>query len=79
VLEELGLDMPTALRLFLKKLVKTRAIPFRISLDEDEDNFTAAQVKEILAAREEARDSKNLIGPFEKGEDIIASLHKRSR
>ena len=76
VLEDLGLDMPTALRLFLKKLVKMRAIPFRVSLDED--SFTADQVQEILAAREEARDPKNWIGPFEKGDDMVSSLRKRS-
>lgn len=78
VLEDLGLDMPTALRLFLKKIVKTRAIPFRISLDDDEENFTATQVNEILAAREESRNSKNVVGPFDKAEDLISSLRKRA-
>ena len=78
VLEDLGLDMPTALRLFLKKLVRMRAIPFRISLEDDEDSFTAVQVQEILAAHEEARDPKNWTGPFVKADDMIASLRKRS-
>ncbi|RYD37987.1 MAG: type II toxin-antitoxin system RelB/DinJ family antitoxin [Verrucomicrobiaceae bacterium] len=65
VLEELGLDMPTALRLFLKKVVKTKAIPFRISLeDESGESFTRAQIREILASRKEARDPAKLSGPF---------------
>ncbi len=79
VLEDLGLDMPTALRLFLKKLVKTKAIPFRISVEDREDYFTPSQVKEILAAREEARDPKNWIGPFDtpgKTQAFLDSLKK---
>ena len=76
VLDEIGLDMPTALRLFLTKLVKTRSIPFSVSADDD--NFTSAQIKEILAAREEVRDSKNWIGSFDNAEDLIASLRKTS-
>jgi DNA-damage-inducible protein J len=65
VLDELGLDMPTALRLFLKKVVKTKAIPFRISLDEEPgDHFTPAQIREILASRHEAGDSAAWAGPF---------------
>lgn len=30
VLEELGMDMPTAIRVYLKKIVHTRGIPFRL-------------------------------------------------
>ena len=65
VLDELGLDMPTALRLFLKKVVKTKAIPFRISLDEErEEVFTPAEIREILASRKEASDPAKSAGPF---------------
>jgi DNA-damage-inducible protein J len=28
VLEDMGLDMPTAIRLYLKKIIQTRSIPF---------------------------------------------------
>jgi DNA-damage-inducible protein J len=78
VLEDLGLDMPTALRLFLKKLVRTKSIPFRISTDEDGDSFTATQIQEILAAKKEVSDPKNWIGPFHNANDAITSLHKAS-
>lgn len=65
VLNELGLDIPTALRLFLKKVVKTKAIPFRISLDEEQGEvFTTAQIREILSSRKEAKDPAKLAGPF---------------
>ncbi len=32
VLESLGLDMPTAIRLYMKKIVQTRSIPFSLEL-----------------------------------------------
>jgi len=32
VLHEIGLDMPTALRLFLRKVVQTRSIPFSLEV-----------------------------------------------
>jgi DNA-damage-inducible protein J len=76
VLDELGLDMPTALRLFLKKLVKTRSIPFRVSANDDSDDYCPEQTSEILVAAKEARNSKNRIGPFDSADDMIASLRK---
>jgi DNA-damage-inducible protein J len=79
VLEDLGLDMPTALRLFLMKLVRTKSIPFRVSVDDEEDSFTAARIKEILAAKGEACDPKNRVGPFDSAEAMIASLRKSVR
>lgn len=34
---ELGLDMSTAVKLFLKQSVLTRSIPFEVKLDVDDD------------------------------------------
>ena len=34
---ELGLDMTTAVKLFLKQSVLTRSIPFEVKLDIDDD------------------------------------------
>ena len=34
---ELGLDMSTAVKLFLKQSVLTRSIPFEVKLDIDDD------------------------------------------
>jgi addiction module RelB/DinJ family antitoxin len=31
VLEDIGLDMPTAIRLYLKRIVQTRSIPFPLN------------------------------------------------
>lgn len=81
VFEELGLDMPTAMRLFLKKVVNTRSIPFRVSLGEESDEivFTEAQIQEILASREELKDPSKLHGPFDTEEANQAFLDSLKR
>ena len=37
IFNELGLDMTTAVKLFLKQSVLTRSIPFEVKLDIDDD------------------------------------------
>ena len=37
VFSELGLDMTTAVKLFLKQSVLTRSIPFEVKLDVDDN------------------------------------------
>jgi len=37
IFNELGLDMTTAVKLFLKQSVLTRSIPFEVKLDVDDD------------------------------------------
>lgn len=37
IFNELGLDMTTAIKLFLKQSVLTRSIPFEVKLDVDDD------------------------------------------
>jgi DNA-damage-inducible protein J len=34
VLEDIGLDLPTAIRLYLRKIVQTHSIPFSLRSDE---------------------------------------------
>ncbi len=34
VLEDIGLDMPTAIRLYLNKIVQTRSIPFSLEASD---------------------------------------------
>ena len=52
VFQNLGLDSATAIRVFLRKVVATRSIPFTL---EEEPFFSAEEEDEILAAAEEAR------------------------
>jgi len=47
-LEEMGLDLPTAIRLYLTKVVKTRRIPFELEADPVVE---VVQVDEALQGR----------------------------
>ena len=76
VLDDLGMDMNSAVRVFLKKVVATHSIPFAIAGDESPYRFTAAEEKEILKAADEAKDSSKLSGPFHDAEGLIGHLRK---
>ena len=54
VFDNLGVDIPTAIRIFFKKVVATRSIPF--SLEESPYLFSKEEEVEILQAAEESRD-----------------------
>ena len=55
VFEDLGLDMSTAIRMFLKKVIEVRGIPFSPLLSEEEKN---RQFKEAFDALcEQARQN----------------------
>lgn len=72
VLDEIGLDLPTAIRLFLKKVVVTRAIPFELKSDLTVNGFTEEFENEVLEAAKE----KDFIGPFDNMKDAIKALKK---
>lgn len=42
ILEEIGLDLSTAIRMFLKKVIMTRSIPFDTTINEDSLKFRMA-------------------------------------
>ncbi len=48
VLEEMGLDLPTAVRLYLTKVARTRRIPFAL---EAEPTVEAVKVDRAIQAR----------------------------
>jgi addiction module RelB/DinJ family antitoxin len=73
VLENIGLDTPTAIRIFYRKIVSTRSIPF--SLEETPYRFTPEEEDEILAAEKESNDQENLVGPFDSSHELIEHLH----
>lgn len=72
ILEHLGLDAPTAVRLFLRRVVMTKSIPFRIDSNLTENGFTPEFEDEIIKASREPS-----IGPFDSAEEAIAYLHKQ--
>ena len=53
-LEEMGLDLPTAIRLYLTKVVKTRRIPFELDANPEVktvETVEAIEVDEALQGR----------------------------
>ena len=54
MLEEMGLDLPTAIRLYLTKVVKTRRIPFELDANpavKTVETVEAIEVDEALQGR----------------------------
>jgi len=54
VLKELGLDMSSAIKIFLKNVAITQSIPFEI---KTANGFTIAQEQEMIRDAEEAKKS----------------------
>jgi addiction module RelB/DinJ family antitoxin len=59
VFENIGVDTPTAIRMFFKKVVATRSIPF--ALEESPYTFTKEEETEMLQAVEESYDPPNTV------------------
>ena len=63
--EELGIDMSTAITMFLTKSVREGGIPFSVSL-YDENGFTVSEASELRRRADELDNEKgevhNLIG-----------------
>ena len=55
IYEKMGLDLSTALRIFLKRSVAVRGIPFSMTLDNDTVPETAGD-NEVLALSEKLMD-----------------------
>lgn len=73
VLNNLGLDMPSAIRIFLTKVVSTNSIPFELKNSTHTVNgFTPEFEAEVLRAEADTED----MGSFDNAEDLIATLHK---
>ena len=72
VLDKIGLDMSSAVKLYINQIVITQGIPFRLLT---ENGLTVQQEQEILKAEEEAEEGINVVGPFE-GEEITNYLRK---
>ncbi len=77
VFDNLGVDAPTAIRMFFKKVVATRSIPF--ALEESPSSFTPEEEEEILQAVEESYDPKNVDGPFHSAKEVIEFLHSSTQ
>lgn len=75
IFEDLGLDTPTAIRLFLKKVVTSRSIPFELKSMRTANGFTPEFEDEVLKAASE----EDQIGPFKSAKEALVALHKQSK
>lgn len=75
VFENLGLDAPTAIRLFLKKVVVSKSIPFELKIPQTENGFTPDFEEAVLRA---SADEES-VGPFSTAKKAISYLHKYSK
>ena len=46
ILEDIGLDLPTAIRVFLKKVVAREGIPFDVAREDTPNSVTIAAMRE---------------------------------
>jgi addiction module RelB/DinJ family antitoxin len=76
VLEGLGLDMESAVRVCLTKVVATRSIPFALAEEPEAYRFSAKETKEILNAKRESRKAGMLSGPFTTAESLMSHLRE---
>ncbi len=74
VLERMGIDVPTAVRMYFVKIAATGAIPFMLQ-DDFEDNYTPEQLAEIDRMAAEAKSGKDVAGPFSTVEELLHDLH----
>jgi len=63
---ELGLDTPTAVRMFIKAAIDKKGIPFSIKKSKNRKPNA-----ETLEAMEDVRMNRNLYGPFSTVDDAM--------
>lgn len=74
VLDKIGMDMSSAVKVYLKQIVITQGIPIQLLT---ENGLTIQQEQEILKASEEAKKGINVSGPFstaKETQDYLDSL-----
>lgn len=61
-----GLDMTTAINLFLRQTVRERAIPFNV--------YLGTPNAELREAMDDVRLNRNLHGPYDTAEEAVAAM-----
>ncbi len=67
IFSELGLDMTTAINLFLRKAIRVRGLPFDLLLEEPNET--------TYAAMDAAASGKDLYGPFDTVDELMEALN----
>ena len=74
--ERMGLDVPTAVRMFFRKVEVTERIPFVIGeLDTDDNWYTPADVKRWEKIARDAKKGKGIAASFQLPEES-KSMHQ---
>lgn len=67
IFSELGLDMTTAINVFLRQSIRVRGLPFALRLEEPNET--------TYAAMNAAASGKDLYGPFNTVEEMMEALN----
>ena len=65
---DLGLDMSTAINMFLRECIRKDGIPFEVSRKEIPNRKTRRAIKNAM-------EGKNMVGPFKTVEELMESLN----
>ena len=76
VFEALGIDSAVAVRMFIRRVVAARGLPFSMKMDEPE--FTPGQESRILAAIEESKDPANVSKPYEDVAEMFRDMRRET-
>ncbi len=75
IFEQLGLDLPTAFRIFLKKSVEERGIPFSMRVNSEKKSLKQANAL-LKQANKEAKRNKNQNLSLDEINDEIRAFRK---
>ena len=73
VFAAVGIDTPTAIRIFFTKVAAVGGIPFTLS--SPEDNYSSGQLAAIDQLAAQAKTGKGLSRAFDSAEALIKDLH----
>ena len=76
---EMGLDVPTAVRIFFRRVEITGEIPFPIGIHEEKDEYTPEQLAYFDKLAREAKQPKNIAASFRLPEESKAMHQWLSR
>ncbi|MBR2741464.1 type II toxin-antitoxin system RelB/DinJ family antitoxin [Candidatus Saccharibacteria bacterium] len=71
VFSELGLDLSTALNIFLAKATRTKSIPFDIAYEDETPN-----AETLAAIKETYEHPERLEGPYTTKKEIVEALRR---
>lgn len=74
VFKKIGIDTPTAIRVFFSKVADIGGIPFL--LQSDEDSYTPQQIAAMDYLAVEAKKGKKLSPSFSSIDDALKYLHQ---